>query len=175
MWLEISDFRACRLALCVLFAMVLSSCSAGLIRPRVTQAPMIASGPDHFRYVDYDLEIEFHQLSQQFSWRFKNHSMVDLVLDHAQVALRVEGDPREYTLWGELKEKQPNLPVITIKPNRFFETTYPVQFRSPFYPFKTEPAKTLELTVLWKGRPASYKLVFPQAALEDAAPESPDK
>jgi len=140
---------------------ITSSCGVPLIRPRETIAQWHEIEPGHYRYEDYDMAIEFQTMSQQFSWRFKNKSMVDLVLDHKQVALRLEGNPMAFTLWGELVDKQPNLPVITIKPDRFFETTYPVQFKSPLYPFKTWPLVTLEFTALWKGRPAAYQLTFP--------------
>ena len=145
-----------------------TGCGSLMKRQSERRAPWVRTAPGEFRYGDQRLEIELTVTDQrQLRWRLKNLAFTPVDIDFRELALMREGDTTAYTLWGEPKQRQPELPKIRIQPANFMVLTYPVRARGPFTPFRTEPEVRLSFIARWGERAVRYELVFPKPSPTD--------
>ncbi len=120
---------------------------------------------------DLYLRLEIGQ-DRQYRWEFRNHRPGQLIIDHRELAIHKQDDPRPITLWGEHRDRQQQLPMTAVFPDSFLVLTYPVQYRSPLFPFEPE-LTSLHFTARWPDSTRSYSLPF--ATAEKATEEGPDR
>ena len=115
-----------------------------------------------YRFSDRDFLVECRTGERHISWTFKNHAFVPLTIDHGEIALKMEGDSTDYTLWGSRREQSTHMPPIEIKPQGFVRFDYPIRFDSPLFPARhwAEKGVYLELMVRWGKSPVPYRIRF---------------
>lgn len=146
-----------------IIVLTLTGCTTSL-----RKGEWVSLGPSAYIYEDYDLRITFQVKKQSFAWHFHNKHMQPLTIEQKGIFLAIEGDSQAYSLWGERKESEPDIPNIYIKPRGYVAMTYPVLFRSKLYPFKIKEDTKISLffNATWGKKSTPYEISFPLTGIK---------
>jgi len=128
-----------------------------------------------FVFADRDLSLQCRLENRHVAWVFKNHAFIPMTILENEIALRIEGDPVAYTLWGGNRDDFPAASPLLIKPNGFISFDFPVRFKGPIFPLRVTSEKRvyLELIARWGRAVIPYRIAFPMD--EHGAASDPDE